>query len=53
MSDCNGSPCRDWIITLAQDGTMTVWGWAAVVVLAVGLTAVLFGMFWLIDRSER
>ena len=50
MSDCNGAPCRDWIITLARDGSMTTWGWLAIAVLALLLCGTVLVTIWLFDR---
>lgn len=50
MSDCNGSPCRDWVITLSHDGQMTNWGWAAIVILTLALCVAVLAAYWLFDR---
>lgn len=50
MSECNSGPCRDWVITLAHDGTMTVWGWLAIVVLSLGMCAITLAAIWLWDE---
>jgi hypothetical protein len=52
MTDCNSGPCRDWVITLAQDGSMTVWGWAAIVILSLGLCAITLAAIMLWDRMS-
>lgn len=50
MRDCNGGPCRDWVITLAHDGTITAAGWVAIVLLAVLLVLVVLGVVVVVDR---
>jgi hypothetical protein len=50
VTDCNGAPCRDWIIVLAQNGNLTVWGWLVIVCSTILALIATLSFWWLIEK---
>lgn len=50
MRECDGGPCRDWVLTLAHDGMLTGWGWATIVVIILAELGVCLAVILVIDK---